>query len=92
MQKSIFTQEYTALRAALRHAREQAGLSQRDLAERLTVPHSWVAKVEVGERRLDLIETCHFLRACEVDVYAVLHAVAEQCIMRKRPRFRGDGR
>jgi transcriptional regulator with XRE-family HTH domain len=64
MRKSIHTVEYTALRAHLRKLRTDAGLSQRDLAGRLRVPHSWVAKVENAERRIDLIEYCWFVAAC----------------------------
>lgn len=64
MEKSVHTDEYAALRAELRALREDAGLSQRDLAARLKVPHSWVAKVETGERRIDLIEFHHFVAAC----------------------------
>jgi transcriptional regulator with XRE-family HTH domain len=45
MQKSVHTKEYKALQAELRAVREAAGLSQRDLAAKLDVPHSWVAKV-----------------------------------------------
>jgi transcriptional regulator with XRE-family HTH domain len=64
MRKSIHTPEYAALRAHLHRLRTDAGLSQRDLAERLRVPHSWVAKVENGERRIDLVEFCWFVAAC----------------------------
>ena len=67
MEKSTHTKEYAALRSELRQAREKAGISQRELAERLAVPHSWVAKVENGERRVDLIEFGWFLTACGVD-------------------------
>lgn len=48
----------------LRSLRLAAGLSQRQIANSLTVPHSWVAKVESGERRLDLIEFGWFCEAC----------------------------
>lgn len=65
MQKSIFTPEYRRLREQLRAVRDAAGLSQRDLAARLRVPHSWVAKVETGERRIDLIEFAWFCAACD---------------------------
>lgn len=71
MQKSTHTADYSSLRAELRSAREKAGLSQRDLAERLAVPHSWIAKVESGERRIDLVEFGWFLSACGVDSVAV---------------------
>ena len=53
--------------ALLRRAREDAGLTQRDLAARLRCHHSWVAKVEIGERRLDVIELIRVLRALETD-------------------------
>jgi transcriptional regulator with XRE-family HTH domain len=36
--------------------REQAGLTQQDLAKRLKRPQSFVAKYELGDRRLDVIE------------------------------------
>ena len=64
MEKSTHTKEYAALRAELCLAREKSGLSQRQLAARLKVPHSWVAKVESGERRVDLVEFYWFLSAC----------------------------
>jgi transcriptional regulator with XRE-family HTH domain len=67
MEKSTHTTEYAALRAELRMARKVAALSQRDLASRLKVPHSWVAKVESGERRIDVVEFCWFLSACGLD-------------------------
>jgi transcriptional regulator with XRE-family HTH domain len=71
MRKSIHTPEYAAMRAQLHKARTDAGLSQRDLAARLNVPHSWVAKVENGERRIDLIEFCWFLKECGGNPVAV---------------------
>jgi len=64
MQKSVHTKEYKALRAELRAVREAAGLSQRDLATKLDVPHSWVAKVEAGERRIDIVEFSWLVAAC----------------------------
>lgn len=64
MQKSVHTKEYKALRAELRAMREKAGLTQRDLAAKLGVPHSWVAKVEAGERRIDVVEFAWIVAAC----------------------------
>jgi transcriptional regulator with XRE-family HTH domain len=77
MKKSIHTTEYAHLRAALRQARENAGFSQRDLASRLKVPHSWVAKVENGERRLDLVEFCWFMSACGVEPAAEFEKLSQ---------------
>ena len=64
MRKSTHSGEYAALRARLAALRAAAGLSQRGLATRLRVPHSWVAKVESGERRIDLVEFGWFCAAC----------------------------
>lgn len=72
MQKSVHSPDYRAVRTELRRLREAAGLSQRDLALKLDVPHSWVAKVETGERRIDLVEFCWFARACGSDPIASL--------------------
>jgi transcriptional regulator with XRE-family HTH domain len=58
--------------------RRTAGFSQRDVAERLRVPHSWVAKVESGERRIDLVEFCWFASACGVDPLPVFGGLLQR--------------
>jgi transcriptional regulator with XRE-family HTH domain len=47
----------------LREARTDAGLTQRDLAARLKKEPSWIAKIELGERRLDIVEFIAIARA-----------------------------
>jgi len=42
-------------------------LTQADLAKRLGVVPSWVAKVEIGERRLDVVEFTAIARALKMD-------------------------
>ena len=61
--KSIHTPECRVLLGWLRTERRQAGLTMRAVARRLGVPHSWIGKVETGERRLDVSE---FVRLCKV--------------------------
>lgn len=56
MDKPAHDAEHRRLCAMLRDQREQVGLRQLDVAERLGVPQSFVSKYETGERRLDLIE------------------------------------
>ena len=75
MQKSVHTAEYRALRAELVQARKKAGFTQRDVAALLDVAPSWVAKVEAGERRIDLIELCWFLAACAAEPAPVLRRI-----------------
>jgi transcriptional regulator with XRE-family HTH domain len=90
MQKSVHTKEYKALRAELRAIREKAGLSQRDLAAKLGVPHSWVAKVEAGERRIDVIELDWFAAACGEDAARLISRL-NTADGKKNPIARGGG-
>jgi transcriptional regulator with XRE-family HTH domain len=64
MRKSIHSSEYAGLRKRLAGMRTDAGLTQRRLAKLLDAPPSWVAKVELGERRIDLVEFAWFCEAC----------------------------
>lgn len=64
MRKSTHTVQYRALCEQLASIRTAAGLSQRQLAAALKLPHSWVAKVETGERRIDMVEFGWFCEAC----------------------------
>ena len=57
--------------------REDAGLSQRALAERLGEHHSWVAKVEIGERRLDVVEFVRICKALKRDPLPLVRIVAK---------------
>jgi len=64
MTNSIYTNEMLALRSWLKQEREARNLSMRALAERMEKPHSFIQKVEQGERRLDVVEYvwyCHTL-------------------------------
>jgi transcriptional regulator with XRE-family HTH domain len=44
----------------LRLARQEAGLTQYEVADRLGKPQSFVSKCETGERRVDFIELLAF--------------------------------
>ena len=62
MTKSVFSEQYERFKQLLIEARKKAGLTQVELAERLSRPQSYVSKYERGERRLDVIE---FLNVAE---------------------------
>lgn len=55
-EKKSTARERRALESVLCALRNEAGLRQIDLADRLGKPQSFVSKYESGERRLDLIE------------------------------------
>jgi transcriptional regulator with XRE-family HTH domain len=92
MEKSTYSPEYKALRSELRVRRENAGLSQRQLAARLKVPHSWVAKIESGERRIDLVEFAWFISACGIDPISVCERLMEDFAGKRRKRRLKGGR
>ena len=50
----------------------RAGLRQSDVSQKLGRPQSFVAKVESGERRLDLIETLQLCRIVGMDPHSLV--------------------
>ena len=67
MTTSINTAEMQALTKWLKQERESQELSMRALAERMDKPHSYVQKVEQGERRLDVVEYVWYCRSLKLD-------------------------
>jgi len=67
MAKSQHAPRYRHLPAMLRRLREEADMTQRDLAAKLRVNHVWVHKSEIGERRVDITEFLDWCVACGVD-------------------------
>lgn len=64
--KSLFSPEYDAFLTLLREAREKAGMTQAEAAQKLGRPQSFVSKCESGERRVDVVELVHFCLAYEI--------------------------
>lgn len=63
----IFKQRYQEFIGFIASARKAADITQFELAVRLGKPHSFVSKVERGERRLDMIECCEIAEAIGQD-------------------------
>lgn len=74
---SIYSQEYQIVISTLRNARLEKGLTQATLAKMLGKPQSFIAKVENGERRLDVVEFIHFAKLLAVDPAEVIKNVME---------------
>jgi transcriptional regulator with XRE-family HTH domain len=62
LRKTLRSRGHRALVAVLVAARERAGLTQRQLATRLHRPHSFVGRMEAGERRVDVVEFIEITR------------------------------
>ncbi len=77
MKKSTHTARYDAFREALIAARHKAGFTQRDVAEALQRPPSFVAKYERGERRLDVVEMIEIADALGISPMTVLRKIVD---------------
>ena len=74
---SVHSKEHTKLRQLLIRRRLDLGLSQRALAERMDVVHSFVGKVETGDRRMDIFEFIEYCRALDWDASEVVRGFQE---------------
>ncbi len=70
MPPSDETAAYAVFREILKDFREDAKLTQAQLAGRLRVPQSYVSKYETGERRLDFVETVSVCRELTIPIAA----------------------
>lgn len=77
---------YRAIVARLIALRKDAGLNQRELAALLEKPQSYVAKVELHERRLDIVQFVEWLRALEIDERKFFADVLKDIPVLKRKR------
>ncbi len=67
MAESVHLASYSKFIAVLVAARRGAGFTQQEIAERLGKPQSYVAKIEGGERRLDVVEFIALAKAINVN-------------------------
>jgi ribosome-binding protein aMBF1 (putative translation factor) len=67
LRKTLRGRGHQTLIEILVGAREKAGLTQRDLAARIKRPHSFVGRMEAGERRIDVIEFIEIARVLGAD-------------------------
>lgn len=61
---------------ALTQARKDAGLSQAALAKTLRCQQSLIARIESGERRIDLVELVIVSRAIGINAFDLLDKIA----------------
>lgn len=63
-QKAQHARAYRHVPAFLRRMREEAGLTQRALGDRLGKPQSWIYNCESANRRVDVTEFVAWSEAC----------------------------
>lgn len=68
MTRSTQTKEYAYFVERLRKAREEAGLTQVEVAKKLKRPQSHISNVESGQQRVDVVELQTFAKLYKKEV------------------------
>ena len=78
MRKSTHTTLYDAFRARLVAMRKASGMTQRQLARKVARERSFIGRIELGERRLDIVEFFWICEACKQDPVKVATALMKE--------------
>lgn len=89
MAKSLYRAEHLELAALLRQAREDAGIVQAVLAERLDRNQSYVSNVELGIRRLDLVELRDYCEGLGLDLRDLVERWESKVSQPPKPKSKG---
>ena len=73
--KSLRYPAHVRLLELLVAAREKAGLTQQQLADRLGKPQSFISKYEGGERRIDVVEFVAIADALQMDASRAIREI-----------------
>ncbi len=75
---SVRTAEYDALLAVLKAARRAGNATQRDLSLKMGKSFSYIAKIEKGTRRIDVVEFIEVATALGIDPNELFKQVTDQ--------------
>jgi transcriptional regulator with XRE-family HTH domain len=88
MEKTIYTAAYAQLLELLRETRRNADVTQIELAKSLGQTQSFVSKIEVGDRRLDVIQLRTMCRALGTTLPAFIEALEQRIEAQGRSKRR----
>ena len=75
---SIHSEEHLWLSELLLKRRQEIGLTQRTLGEKMGVLYSFIGKIETGDRRLDIFEFIAYCKGLELDPVEVLREIEQK--------------
>jgi transcriptional regulator with XRE-family HTH domain len=76
MSQTLRSPRHQALAALLVQQRKKAGLTQAEVAKRLKRYQSFVASIESGQRRIDVVEFLDFADAIGFDPRSAIRKIA----------------
>ena len=68
MTKAIYLKEYKEIADKLKKARIEAGLTQKDVSEKIGKPQSYISKAESAEQRIDIVELKLFAKLYKKEI------------------------
>ncbi|MDG4882431.1 helix-turn-helix transcriptional regulator [Mesorhizobium sp. WSM4884] len=77
MPKSVHSERHRMIAAALASHRRAKGLSQAEVAKVLGRHQPFVANIESGERRVDLVELMDIAKIIDLDVVALVRSLQD---------------
>ncbi|EAR4437440.1 TPA: helix-turn-helix transcriptional regulator [Klebsiella aerogenes] len=75
---SVYSDDYQSVISALKQARVRQNITQTAIATALGRPQSFIAKVENGERRLDVVEFIRLAQLLGMDWQSELQNIARK--------------
>lgn len=75
---TLRTRRHRALITVLIDLRKRKGLTQRQLAAQLRAPQNYVAQIESGLRRVDVVEFSEYVMALGEDPVAIYRQVLDR--------------
>lgn len=75
---SVYSDDYQSVISALKQARVRQNITQTAIATALGRPQSFIAKVESGERRLDVVEFIRLAQLLGMDWQSELQSIARK--------------
>ena len=77
MPRTLGTQRHQVLRDFIVEKREKAGLTQHEVSARLQRPQSFIASIETGQRRVDVVELLDLARAIGFDPHEAVQRLSK---------------
>jgi transcriptional regulator with XRE-family HTH domain len=68
MSKTIYSKEHKYIVKQLKKAREEASLSQEQVAKILNKTQSYISKIESGQRKIDVVQLKEFAKIYKKDI------------------------
>jgi ribosome-binding protein aMBF1 (putative translation factor) len=77
MPRTLGTQRHSVLRDFIVEKREAAGLTQHAISARLKRPQSFIASIETGQRRVDVVELLDLAKAIGFDPHEAVRRLSK---------------